>query len=163
MEVFSGSPKLKAAAGSMHQFCPMVRAIFPPGHVGESVIEAATVCLYLKLAREVFNRRFVAKLRERLWGQLRYGTPAEVEQRVRQILERTEVLERLAQEDRSAPEETDFQRHVTSLIRSLFIEAGIDCAEPELVRETFSRFEETVRRIKSHLAGIKRQNLYIMR
>ncbi len=45
--------KLKAAIGSMHQFCHNVREIFP-GDVDDRVVEASTAYLYMSLVHDLF-------------------------------------------------------------------------------------------------------------
>jgi hypothetical protein len=156
--------KLKAAASSMHQFCPFVRTLFP-GHPTDDVIEASTVFLYRNLAREVFGRRFVEKLNEQLREKYRHGPPIEIDLRVQRIENRLELMRREASENGNGHGtlHDQFTAHVRCVIRSLLAESGQEFDNPELVKLIFPRFEDTVRRLKDHLLGIKNQARFVMK
>ena len=96
--------KLKAALGSMHQFCQEVRQVFP-GDVDDRVVEASTVYLYVNLTRDLFGNRFAAKLQKKMHGRLKYSTAAEVEGHVTRIARQSEALEKAmaASEGTAAP------------------------------------------------------------
>lgn len=156
--------KLKAAASSMHQFCPFVRTLFP-GHPTDDVIEASTVFLYMNLSREVFGKRFVEKLNEQLSEKYRYGPPIEIDLRVKRIENRLALMRRSSETngDNQGTLHEQFTAHVRCVIRSMLAEAGPELDSPELVKLIFPRFEDTVRRMKDHLMGIKNQARFVMK
>ena len=155
--------KLKAAAGSMHQFLPVVRSMYP-GIPPDEAIEAATVFLYAGLAREVFGRRFAHHLRLRLRPRYKFAIPTEIELRVLRIQNRLEAMKRDAEKySGEASPHAQSTAHVTSVIRALLAEACPESDDPAQVRAIFPRFEKAVRRIKDHLLGIKRQTRFVMK
>jgi len=155
--------KLKAAVGSMHQFLPVVRSIYPRIPPDEAT-EAATVFLYAGLALEIFGRRFADRLRLHLRPRYKFAISTEIERRVLRIENRLEALKREA--DKYSAESSPHARsaaQVTSVIRALLAEACPESDEPEQVRAIYPRFEDAVRRIKKHLLGIKRQTRFVMK
>jgi hypothetical protein len=155
--------KLKAAVGSMHQFLPVVRAMYPRSPSDEAT-EAATVFLYAGVAREIFGRRFAHHLRLQLRPRYKFAIPTEIELRVLRIENRLEALRQGVQKhlaDASLYEQST--AHATNVIRALLAEACPEYAAPEQVRAVFPRFEDVVRRIKNHLMGIKRQTRFVMK
>jgi hypothetical protein len=163
MNIFLNTRKLKAAASSMHQFCPVVRSIYrsPPD---DDVVEAATVFIYEHTAREVFGRRFADALRARLRQRYRYASPVEVETRVLRIGRNCDEFRRW-EEAWAPPRDTqgEFTAYVHSVIRALLAEAGQPYDDPEVVKDMFPRFEEAARRLQTHLQGIRQQSRYVMR
>ncbi len=160
---FINERKVKAAANSMHQFCQVVRSIFP-GHTDDGVIESATIFLYVSLSRDLFGRRFAECLSTRLRDRLKYATLSEVETRVARIARQADDLEQAADSvssPRSSQEKC--RNHVTSVIESLLLEAGFRSDDPQLLKETYPRFEDVVRGLKTHLLGIKEQNAVMMK
>ncbi|MCP3902626.1 MAG: hypothetical protein GY715_03235 [Planctomycetes bacterium] len=163
MGILINKSKLKAAAGSMHQFCGAVRGVFIRP-VTDDVVEAATVFLYEHVAREVFGNRFATELRREARLHYRSSPATTVEQRVDRLARNVDVLRRHA--DRIGPAGSaheQYTRHVHNVIRALLIEANAPHNDPELIKGTFSRFESVIRRVKDHLVGIKRQSKYVMR
>ncbi|MEM7227652.1 MAG: hypothetical protein AAF432_02450 [Planctomycetota bacterium] len=153
--------KVRAAARSMHQFCPIVRLLFPEDADSE-VVEASTVFLYEQLAQTVFGKRFVQAMRAEWSGTFKFATATETAMRVARINRLAGDFTKIAQEEQGSRTAGDFTDHVRGVIRSLLSEAGYRNDDPELIRETFPRFDHAVRRIKSHLTGIKEQNHFIM-
>lgn len=156
--------KLSAAAGSMHQFCSTVRNIFPTPPSDE-VVEAATVFLYLQVAREVFGGRFATRLRAALRPIYKFASAPIIDSCVVRI--ERELEDRHAMTARTAslhmPGDA-FARSVANAIRSLIVSAGL-AAEPdeETLRASYPRFEEAVRSVKRHLQGIHDQSGFILR
>jgi hypothetical protein len=147
----------------MHQFCPIVRAIYPDPPTNEAV-EAATVYLYTGLAQEIFGKRFTARLRESIRDHYKYAAPVEVDLRVMRMDQRVELLRREARSHRNGNSNyVEFTQHVHNVIRAMLTEAGDGFDNPQVVKLIFPRFEEAVRRIKTHLLGIKHQSRYVMR
>jgi hypothetical protein len=165
MNWFVDKLKLNAAARSMHQFCPIVRTIYPDPPSNEAV-EAATVYLYAGLAQEIFGKRFTIRLREEIRNHYKYAEPIEVDLRVIRMEQRVELLRREARTQRNGngnSQYVEFTQHVHNVIRALLSEAGDGFDNPQVVKLIFPRFEEAVRRIKTHLLGIKHQSRYVMR
>ncbi len=155
--------KLKAAMGSMHQFCQEVREVFP-GEVDDRVVEAATAYLYLSLTRDLFGPRFASKLQKRLAGRLKYSTPAEVDGHIARITKQSEALEKAmasGTHDRSADEIV--RAHVTSVIEAMLSDAGFKGDDPEVLKRSYPCFEKTIKEIRKHLIAIKEQNNYLMK
>jgi hypothetical protein len=155
--------KLRAATRSMHQFCPVVRTIFRAA-VADDVIEATTVYLYERTAHDVFGGRFAAVLRAQLRSDFRYGSTDVIENRLSRINHNVEEFRRAEEEwagGRGSQDE--YTKHVRSAIRAILAEAGLDYDDPELVKDTFPRFEDAARRLQEHLRGIKQQSSYMMR
>ena len=154
--------KVKAAANSMHQFCQQVRTIFP-GEVDDSVVEAATVYLYMSLVRDLFGNRFGGKLQRRLYERLKYSTAAEVEGHMARITKHADVIERSAPRmPESSPEEV-VRAHVMSVIEAMLSDAGFQGRDPEITRPAYVKFEEAIKEIRNHLQGIRDQNHFLMR
>ncbi len=162
MGFFVNDLKVKATAGSMHQFCQVVRSIFP-GHADDRVIEAATVYLYAQVAEDLFGKRFTSRLKKQLGARIKYSTPSELAVRVAKIKRQARVRARAvaALSPVRSPEER-VRLHVTSVIESLLFEAGFEASDPEVVRQCYARFEDVVRQLKKHLQGIKEQNYFLM-
>ena len=155
--------KLKAAAGSMHQFLHVVRSMYP-GIPPDEAIEAATVFLYAGLAREVFGKRFAHHLRQHLQLRFKFAMAVEIDLRVLRIENRLEALKReMERRGAESPPHVQSAAHVTSVIRALLAEACPESDSHEQVKAIFPRFEEAVRRIKNHLLGIKRQPRFVMK
>jgi hypothetical protein len=155
--------KLKAAAASMHQFCQGVRCIFP-GDVDDRVVEAATLHLYVNLARDAFGQRFAAKLQKRLQGNLKYSTPAEIEGRLARIAKHSEALERSAasQASERSPEEI-CRAHSEAVIDAMLTDAGFSEKDQEVSKRAYIKFEDAIKEIRKHLQGIKDQNYFVMK
>ncbi|MCA9295130.1 MAG: hypothetical protein KC983_01410 [Phycisphaerales bacterium] len=153
--------KVKAAARSFPQFCPIVRLMFP-GDADDDVIEASTVFLYEKLTEVVFGKRFVQAMRQELGESFKFASAAETAMRVARIDRLANDFEKIAMSGNAAAKAGDFTEHVCGVIRSMLAEAGYRTDDPELLRQTFPRFDHAVRRMKSHLTGIKQQNHFIM-
>ena len=155
--------KLKAAALSMHQFCQEVRAIFP-GDVDDRVVEAATVYLYVSLARDLFGHRFAGRLQKKLHGNLKYSTPAEVEGHLARICRHAEGLEKaaVAKGGEGTPEEL-CRAHTEAVIEAMLANAGIQDFDPVEAKKAYIKFEEAIRAIRKHQVGIKDQNYFLMK
>ncbi|MHC4081615.1 MAG: hypothetical protein ACYS15_00775 [Planctomycetota bacterium] len=155
--------KLKAAALSMHQFCQEVRAIFP-GDVDDRVVESVTAYLYVSLARDLFGQRFSSRLQKKLYGNLKYSTPAEVEGQLARISRQSESLEKAAAAKASerTPEEM-CRAHTEAVIESMLANAGIQNYDPAEAKKAYIKFEEAIRVIRKHLMGIKDQNYFLMK
>lgn len=163
MTLFISQRKLKAAASSMHQFCPAVKAISPEA-APDDVVEVWTVYLYEHVAAEVFGRRFLKQLRGPLRRKARHNSPEEMDARVHKVQRLVENYQKASEDD--APPNSDSQRfthYVQSVLRALLAEAGT--REPDMMqlRRAYERFESAVRTLKMHLSGIKQQSPFIMR
>lgn len=155
--------KLKAAAGSMHQFCHEVREIFP-GDVDDRVIEAATSYLYVSLVRDLFGHRFAAKLLKKLHTKLKYSTSAEVEGHIARITKHSEMMEKGL--DMNAPDrspEDIVRAHVLSVIDAMLADAGFKNPDREQSSKAYTKFEQAIKEMRSHLLGIKDQNYFLMK
>lgn len=162
MGLFISRRKLMAAASSMHQFCPVVRGVFPD-EAEDQVVETVTVFLYLNLAQEVFGRTFARSLGKRLCRYLKFTRPQDAVSRLGRI--RRTVSRLRCEADSSATfksPEMKFANHINAIVRSMLNEAGQDGRLHDPHDETFVRFEKAVRRMKEHLLGIKRQHIYLM-
>lgn len=163
MRWFINKLKLRAAAGSMHQFCPLVRAVFPEPPDDE-IVEATTTFLYLQMATDIFGQRFTDHLHSALRERFRFATPIEIDSRVDRIRSNVSAFDQASRAIPSAyVTQTPFTRHVQSVIRSLLCEAGSCHDDPELVRTSFPRFEIAARTVKDHLLGIRHQSQFIMK
>ncbi len=156
--------KVKAAAGSMHQFCQPVRAIFP-GPVSDKVVEAATIYLYMNLTRDLFGLRFANKLQRKLRRTLKYSSAKEVEARISAIVRQAGALEKAAATKGGTSRSPDdvVRAHVVSVIEAMLNDAGFKGEDPEVARKSYEPFERTVKDIRRHLVGIKEQNSFLMR
>jgi hypothetical protein len=161
--IFISRVKLKAVVGSMHQFCGPVRSLLPE-RTEDRVVETVTLFLYLKLAQEVFGRRFTGAMWRRLRRQLKFTSAEDVRSRIDRIATRARRLNRVANgraDDRS-PQEA-FSDHVAAVVKSILAEAkGTGDEVPHDARESFANFEKVVRRMKDHLLGIRRQPRFLM-
>jgi hypothetical protein len=162
MAFFINKLKLKAAAGSMHEFCPVVRNIFP-AEPSNDVVEAATLFLYARTAESVFGRWFARHLRRRIREQLKFSTPIEMDARVYRITRHMEEFHRHAAGSRPRGLQDEFTRYVHNAMRALLREAGTQFDRPEIVRLIFPRFEYAVRRVRDHLQAIKEQTRFVFR
>jgi hypothetical protein len=154
--------KLKAAAGSMHQFCQEVRCIFP-GDVDDRVVEAATVYLYVNLARDLFGPRFAARLQKRLHGDLKYSTPAEVEGHLARIAKQSESREKAASQSTDRTPEELCRAHTEAVIDAMLGDAGFQAIDGADAKKAYIKFEEAIMVIRKHLIGIKEQNHFLMK
>lgn len=164
MGFLTNDRKVKAAAGSMHQFCQPVRAIFP-GSVSDSVVEAATIYLYVNLARDLFGLRYANKLQRRLRRTLKYSSAKEIEARIAAIVRQSAVLEKAAAVKGGGSRSPDdvVRAHVVSVIEAMLNDAGFRGEDPEIARKAYEPFERTVKDMRRHLMGIKEQNSFLMR
>lgn len=151
MGLFINKLKLRAAAGSMQQFCCKVCDIFPE-EVSSEVVEATTTFLYLQMANEILGRRFAARLAGCLIERV-VGSPEELKRRVIQLS--TTV------ENRGRHEE--FHVYITRLVGCLLKEAGCPSDDPEVLRDCFIQFQEAVSPMQEHFEGIKNQNTWVLR
>src|SRR5262245_12647819 len=140
--------KVKAAAGSMHQFCQVVRGIFP-GPVSDKIAEAATLYMYLNLTRDVFGLRFANTLQRKLRRKLKYCTAKEVEAHVVAIVRQASALEKAvaAKSGDKSPEEV-VRAHVVSVIEAMLNDAGFRGEDPEISRKAYEPFERAVEDIR---------------
>lgn len=163
MGLFVNKQKVKAAVFSMHQFCPVVRGVYRE-LPDDDVVEAATAFLYERLAREIFGKRFAEMVRHYLQYQYKFAPVADIEARRDRIERNVEIFRR--QEEATAPAQSsqdEFTHRVRSVIRAFLAEAGMPYDDDELVCDAFPRFDETVRRVRAHLEGIRRQSRYVMK
>ena len=155
--------KLKAAVGSMHQFCHEVREIFP-GDVDDRVVEAATTYLYVRLVRGLFGPRFAAKLQRKLHTRFKYSTSAEVEGHIARITKDSGAMEKgldAHSPDRS-PEDI-VRAHVLSVIDAMLTDAGFKNPDREQAAKAYTKFDVAIKAMRSHLLGIKEQNYFLMK
>ncbi len=155
--------KLKAAIGSMHQFCHNVREIFP-GDVDDRVVEASTAYLYMSLVHDLFGSRFASKLQKKLHSRLKYSNAAEVEGHIARIAKHSEGLEKgmdNALSDRSAEEIV--RAHVRAVIEAMLCDAGFKGLETDQAAKAYVQFERAIKEMRSHLVGIKEQNHFVMK
>ena len=155
--------KLKAAAGSMHQFCQDVRGVFP-GDVDDRVVEAATAYLYMSLTRDLFGQRFTTKLQKRLAGGLKYSTPAEIEGHMIRISRQAEALEKgmAAHTHDTSPDEI-VRNHVTAVIEAMLTDAGFRGYDPDTLKRAYPLFDNAIKSMRSHLLALKEQNFFLMK
>ncbi len=155
--------KLKAAAGSMHQFCQEVREIFP-GDTDDRVVEASTSFLYVSLVRDLFGLRFATKLQRRLRTLLKYSTAAEVEGHIARITRHSEALEK-AVKSFSGPRSAEeiVRTHVLAVIEALLSDAGFKDVSPDETAKSYAKFENAIKEMRKHLLGIKEQNHFLMK
>lgn len=155
--------KLTAATGSMHQFCGAVRTVFPD-LVDDRVVEAVTSFLYVRVAEEVFGKRFASALRAKVRDIYKFSDWTEVESRIARIEQNIDAFAtHSATLDPALMAEEEFTRHIRSVIRALLLEAGSPWEDSNAVRHTFPRFENAVRRIKKHLEGIRSQSNFLIK
>jgi hypothetical protein len=57
----------------------------------------------------------------------------------------------------------EFHEFITCVVKCLHKEAGCPTNDPELLRASFTSFQEAVGPMKDHLVGIKNQNSWIMK
>jgi len=153
--------KVNAAARSLHQFLPAVRSIYGQ-EVEPAVLEAATVYLYVRVAREVFGLRFSDRLCGQVRMLLRHLTEEQARERVARLSTRAEAHFACELAIHGGSAEEQFRSHVRSAIKSMLEEAGQRSDDEGRVSSGFAPFEEAARRIKIHLTGIKRQNRFVM-
>lgn len=151
MWLFISKLKLRAAAGSMHQFCGKVSDIFPE-EVSREVVESTTTFLYLQMANEILGRRFASRLAGCLIERVA-ASPEALKKRVIQLSSRVE--------NRGRHEE--FHEYITRLVGCLLTEAGCPSDDPEVLRDCFIVFQEAVSPMKEHFEGIKNQNTWVLR
>ncbi len=155
--------KLKAALGSMHQFCHNVREIFP-GDVDDRVVEASTTYLYMSLVQDLFGCRFATKLQKKLHSRLKYSNAAEIEGHIARISKHSEGLEKVADNvstDRSAEEIV--RAHVLAVIEAMLSDAGFKDTSSEQAARAYIQFERAIKEMRSHLVAIKEQNNFLMK
>ncbi len=155
--------KLKAAVGSMHQFCHEVREIFP-GDVDDRVVEAATAYLYVSLVGDLFGPRFGAKLQKKLHSRLKYSTSAEVEGHIARITKHAGAVEKGM--DKNSPDrspEEIVRTHVLAVIDAMLADAGFNNPDREQSATAYTKFEHAIKEMRSHLLGIKDQNHFLMK
>lgn len=163
MAIFVDSLKLKATVRSMHQFCGVVRAIFP-SPPSDDVVEAATLYIYIRSAEGIFGKRFSERMSEALRDQLKFASPVDIETRLLRIDRNRDAFETAANEaDPPESAHDSFTNHVHSVIRALVSEANFSAEDPGIVRLLFPRFEHAARRVRDHLLGIKEQSRFVMR
>ena len=163
MGIFVNKLKIRAAVGSMHQFCAPVRMIYPEPP-SDDVVEATTVFLYERLARATFGNRFADRWLESVSTSLKYVTPADLKQRLLRIGRNVEEFDRQEMNPGAAVSDHEqFTRNVRSVIRALLVEAGAPHDDPVLVKLIFPRFQSTAQRLRDHLQGINEQARFVMR
>ncbi|MHC4447244.1 MAG: hypothetical protein ACYSXF_05625 [Planctomycetota bacterium] len=163
MGLFVDRRKLTAASRSMAQYLPVVRSIFR-GDVSDQVVESAAVYLYTQLAQDIFSRRFASLLRKNLIRTPKFMSSGELRARLGRIDREVVDFERAGKATigMQSPDKR-FEAFVRSVIQSLLLEAGMRSDDVDLIKETFTRFEEAVREIRRHLVGIKQQNFFVMK
>ena len=155
--------KLKAAAGSMHQFCQEVREIFP-GDVDDRVVEASTTYLYVSLVRDLFGPRFATKLQKRLRTLLKYSTAAEVGGHIARITLHSEALEKSVKSFSGPCSAEEIVRaHVLAVIEALLSDAGFKNISPAETAKSYAKFENAIKEMRKHLLAIKDQNNFLMK
>ncbi len=147
----------------MGQFLPVVRSIFR-GDVSDQVVESAAVYLYTQLAQDIFSRRFATLLRRNLIRTPKFMPPGQLRARLGRITREVADFERAGRATVGAQSpDKKFEAYVKSVIQSLLLEAGMRSDDVDLIKETFTRFEEAIREIRRHLVGIKQQNFFVMK
>lgn len=155
--------KLKAALGSMHQFCHNVREIFP-GDVDDRVVEASTTYLYMSLVQDLFGSRFAAKLQKKLHSRLKYSNAAEIEGHIARISKHSEGLEKVADNDSAERSAEEIVRaHVLAVIEAMLSDAGFKDTDSAQAAKAYIQFERAIKEMRSHLVGIKEQNNFLMK
>ena len=155
--------KLKAALGSMHQFCHTVREIFP-GDVDDRVVEASTAYLYMSLVNDLFGSRFATKLQRKLHSRLKYTNAAEIEGHIARISKHSEGLEKgvdHASAVRSAEEIV--RAHVLAVIEAMLSDAGFKDTNREQSAKAYTQFERAIKEMRLHLVAIREQNNFLMK
>lgn len=150
MGFFISKSKLKAATNSMHQFCPIVRTIYPH-QVDEVVVEASTLFLYLRMSREIMGPRFTKKLAEKLMDKTRCPRDELI----------TRVL-RLGKKIEARHKHEEFHTYITRFVKDLLGDVNIQMEDEEQRQECFQRFINVVTPIRNHMEGIKRQNDWVL-
>jgi hypothetical protein len=155
--------KLKAATGSMHQFCQPVREIFP-GEVDDRVVESVTLYLYTSLTRDLFGARFGNKLQKRLLPRLKYTTSAEVQGHMARITKHSSALEKVEEStgQTRSPDEA-VRAHVASTIEAFLSDAGFATSDQAVLQKAYDRFERCIKVMREHLIGIREQNYFLMK
>lgn len=161
--LFIDELKLRAAAGSLQQFLPVVRSIFPD-EVDDVTLEAATVYLYIGVTREVFGRRFSDFLRRDLRARLRFASATEIGLRAGHLHTRVkeladEVVEELPPDWRN----DSYRTHALAVIGALLESSQAVTDDPKTIQSCFAAYERSVGSIRDHLLGIKTQNHFVMR
>ncbi|MHC4911264.1 MAG: hypothetical protein ACYTF9_16290 [Planctomycetota bacterium] len=149
--------KLLAAARSMHQFCSPVRALYP-NQVTDSLIESATVFLYLRAANNCFNRKFAVQLGGEIASTLKYASSQQLREVVGRLAQQAAAFEQSADMLLGGAAETNYAHQVRSLMRALFAEGGEGKNDAELVARSFVAFDGLLKQMEAHLQGIKKQN-----
>lgn len=154
--------RLRAATGSMHQFLNSVRAIYPDV-VADDMVEAATIFLYERAMRTVFGSGAAAAFRARIRALVKFAAPYEIEARIGRIESQFEAFTAVRAARSGTPIHAEFTRHVECAIRALLLEADPKFDDPEVIRLVFPRFELAFRRFVTHLRGIQRQSVFLMK
>ncbi len=147
----------------MGQYLPVVRAIFR-GDVSDQVVESAAVYLYVQIAQDVFSRRFSSLVRRNLVRTPKFMPSGELRARLGRIDREVTDFEKagMAAIGTDSPDKK-FETFVRSVIQSLLLEAGMRSDDVDLIKETFTRFEEAIREMRRHLLGLKQQNFFVMK
>ena len=163
MGLFTDDRKVKAAARSMHQFLPEMRGLFPEA-VQDWVVEASLVFMYRRMCHEVYGHRFVERWDGHVHDLYKYATAPEVNAQILKVAKLAESYEGV--DDTLLPDDavvTDYEHRIRCMIRAIFNGAGCPGDDPEIIRSSFAPVESLMKKIASHLAGIKKQNPFVMR
>jgi hypothetical protein len=142
---------------------PPVRGVFH-GSVDEDVVEAAAAYFYNCVALRVFGPRFAHAMMLRMRARYRTAPSVDVERRTMRISDQVAAMERANEEaNPGRPAQQRNAEYISSAIRAMFVESGLTEAEETTIAAAFPRAESAIERMKQHLEGIKRQNIWVMR
>ena len=131
--LFIDERKVRAAASSMHQFYPLVRNLYDH-EVSNVIVETATTFLYLRLATEVFGRRFVDKMGPWMPDRLKYSSAEEIRDGVKRLTNHVDTFVSSRDEMLDCYSyESDYAHHIRAVIKAMFTEARTPMDDPEIV------------------------------
>lgn len=160
--VLTRNRRVTAAAHSMHQFCQTIRNMVR-SDLDDAAVEAVTMFLYVRIAREVFGQRFVKSMWTQLKGLLKYSSATDAKARVEGIARRLCEYEHSVVGDLIPGAATAYQHHVRCTLRAILAECNLAANDAELLQTLFMPFVDAMNRIQAHLEGIKGQNHFLLR
>ena len=131
--------------------------------IDDSAVEAVTMFLYVRMAREVFGQRFVKSMWLQVQELLKYASPQDVKARVESIARRLCEYEHSTLGDLIPGAATAYQHQVRCALRAVLAECTLPANDADLLHTLFMPFVDVMDRIRTHLQGIKGQNTYLLR